>query len=263
MAASTQEAADRQYRFIVCAFKALPDVIPTPDLLGPLLDRSDSFVLIQNGIGIEAALRRKLPAATIISGCAWIDATIVDNGRLLTHYGREFLVLGTHPTPDGRHEEESLKLLTDLLLKGGVKPLPESDIVAQRWRKVLWNAAYSSLCTVSRSSMKELLAQPNIELVNTAIKGIMDEIVLVARASGVHTGSLLEDEATDILRRTKPTDFKPSMLVDLEANRPIEVEVILGEIVRKAAEFGVPVPRLQTLYASLKVIQSKILANRK
>jgi len=128
--------------------------------------------------------------------------------------------------------------------------------------------------------MKELLAQPNIGLVNTAIKGIMDEIVLVARISGVHTGSLLEDEATDILRRTKPTDFKPSMLVDLEADRPIEVEVILGEIVRKAAESGVPVPRyfshvpphgpppltpfrLQTLYASLKVIQSKILAIRK
>ena len=91
--------------------------------------------------------------------------------------------------------------------------------------------------------MRELLAQPNVGLVNTAIKGIMDEIVLVARTSGIHTGSLLEDEAAGILRRTKPSDFKPSMLVDLEANRPIEVEVILGEIVRKAAEFEVPAPR--------------------
>lgn len=91
--------------------------------------------------------------------------------------------------------------------------------------------------------MRELLAQSNVELVNTTIKGIMDEIILVARISGIHTGPLLEDEAANILRRTKPSDFKPSMLVDLEANRPIEVEVILGEAVRKAAEFGVPVPR--------------------
>jgi len=79
--------------------------------------------------------------------------------------------------------------------------------------------------------------------VNTTIKEIMDEVILVARTSGIHTGTLLEDEAVDIIRKTKPTDFKPSMLVDLEASRPIEVEVILGEVVRKATEVGVPVPR--------------------
>ena len=51
---------------------------------------------------------------------------------------QERLTLGTHPLPDGKPEEESLGLLTELLLKGGTKPEPESDIVAQRWRKVLW-----------------------------------------------------------------------------------------------------------------------------
>ena len=59
--------------------------------------------------------------------------------RLLRLTGlQEKLTLGVHPPPDGRPEEESLKTLTDLLLKGGTKPEPESDIVAQRWRKVLW-----------------------------------------------------------------------------------------------------------------------------
>lgn len=91
--------------------------------------------------------------------------------------------------------------------------------------------------------MGELLAEPNIGFVNASIKEIMNEIILVARTSGIHTGTLLEDEAVDIIRRTKPIDYKPSMLVDLEANRPIEVEVILGEVVRKAAEVGVSVPR--------------------
>lgn len=129
-------------------------MISTPDLLGSLLNHSDSFVLVQNGVGIEGALRLRLPTATIISGCAWIDATIVEEGRLLTQYGpvgilfsatffllnerQEHLTLGVHPLPDGNPEEESLKLLSGLLLKGGTKPEPESDIVAQRWRKVLW-----------------------------------------------------------------------------------------------------------------------------
>jgi 2-dehydropantoate 2-reductase len=99
------------------------------------------------------------------------------------------------------------------------------------------------LCTISRASLRELLAEPLVELVNATVNGIMSEVILVARTSGIHTGTLLEDEAVDVIRRTTPTDFKPSMLVDLEANRPIEVEVILGEIVRKAAEVGVPAPR--------------------
>lgn len=71
----------------------------------------------------------------------------------------------------------------------------------------------------------------------------MDEIILVARTGGISTGTLLEDEAIAIIKLTKPFDYKPSMLVDLEAGRPIEVEVVLGEIVRKAAEVGVSVPR--------------------
>jgi len=61
---------------------------------------------------------------------------------------KEHLTLGVHPLPDGEseeEEEESLKLLTDLLLKGGTRPEPEPDIVAQRWRKVLWSAPGFSL----------------------------------------------------------------------------------------------------------------------
>lgn len=107
----------------------------------------------------------------------------------------------------------------------------------------LRNAAFSTLCTVSRASIRELLAEPSVEFVHTTMKEIMGEVILVARTSGIHTGTLLEDEAVHIIRRTKPSDFRPSMLVDLEANRPIEVEVIVGEVVRKAAQVDVPVPR--------------------
>jgi len=260
--ASTQEAADRQYRFVICTFKALPDVITTPDLLGPLLDHGDAFVLIQNGVGIEKALRQRLPTATIISGCSWICSAILDKGKLMIQYGVEKMILGVHPLPDGEPEEESLKLFIDILLKGGTKPEPETDIVAQRWRKALWNAGYSTLCTTSRANMRELLAEPHVELVNATVRGIMDEIILVARTSGIHTGNLLEKEAADILRETVPSEFRPSMLLDLEAGRPLEVEVIVGEIVRKAAEVDVPVPRLQVLYTSLRTIQCKLLADR-
>jgi ketopantoate reductase len=93
----------------------------------------------------------------------------------------------------------------------------------------------SSLSTIPRVSLGELIDESNAELVKATIKEILDEIILIARTSGVHTGTMLEDEAADIVRRTKPSDYKFSMLVDLEANRPTEMEMILGEVVRKAA----------------------------
>jgi len=68
-------------------YRALPDVASTPDLLGPLLNHADSFVIIQNGVGVEEELRRRLPAAMIISCRTWVGAAIVENGSWLTQYG--------------------------------------------------------------------------------------------------------------------------------------------------------------------------------
>jgi 2-dehydropantoate 2-reductase len=64
----------------------IPDLWPTATLLSPLLTHSATFVLIQNGIGVHEELRSILPDdVTIISGCAWVDATILDGGKILKH----------------------------------------------------------------------------------------------------------------------------------------------------------------------------------
>ena len=47
---------------------------------------SNTFILLQNGIGIERDLRAAAPEAVIISGCAWIDATAVDGGKRIEHF---------------------------------------------------------------------------------------------------------------------------------------------------------------------------------
>jgi hypothetical protein len=67
--------------------RALPDVITTPDLIAPLLSRAQTFVLIQNGVGIERDLQRAVPAATIISANAWVDATTLDGGKRVEQTG--------------------------------------------------------------------------------------------------------------------------------------------------------------------------------
>ena len=77
----------------------VPDVITTSRILGPLLAHTSTFVLVQNGIGVHEELRGAVPSATIISACAWVDATAVDGGNVINH-GRMVCVFLVSSAPD-------------------------------------------------------------------------------------------------------------------------------------------------------------------
>lgn len=148
---TVEEAASQQYSYIVCANKSLPDVHPTSKIIAPLLDRLGSssgtaIVLLQNGVGIEDdiydALSRRNLNIPVISGCAWVDATAVDDGKTVTQHGNERLVIGYHkpPIPSAFSETASkfaLNHFSDLLVAAGGN-VEVSEIDVARWRKVLW-----------------------------------------------------------------------------------------------------------------------------
>lgn len=150
---TVEEAADREYTFIICAAKCLPDVNPTPSILHPLLEKlpkypNTAIVLLQNGIGITDDLQKMLDELgvvnPILSGCAWVDATAVDGGRRLTQHGKEKLVIGCHPsTAPDFHFAGATELLGRFSAlfesrHGGVTIDSVPDIEVARWRKVLW-----------------------------------------------------------------------------------------------------------------------------
>lgn len=276
---TVQEAADIDYDYIIACFKTLPDLEPTPAVLGPLVQRCQTFVLIQNGIGIERDLQEAIPQATIISGCAWIDVTLVDNYRIMRHGGINRLVTGVHPplpsTGDAQGNlrlrgDAALRQLEELWKKGGFEPTITSNIVAERWRKNLWNAAFSTLATLARADLFQIYAKDAWEINRPVAEGLMNEVVTVARAIGIteellpssavkHTVEFAQAAYSD---PTKGKPFKPSMTVDLEAGRPMEVEGIVGSVVKQAKELSIAVPRLETTYAALKLLQRGIIEKR-
>ncbi|KLO10230.1 6-phosphogluconate dehydrogenase C-terminal domain-like protein [Schizopora paradoxa] len=301
---SCEDAADRKYDSIVCCFKTLADIQTTPEVLGSLIDKSNTFILLQNGVGIEQDLRNAVPNATIISGCAWIDATAVDGGKRVDHFSLEKLTLGIHrrePKETQKEEQAALDLFVNLLRSGGANPDPREDINVERWRKVLWsvdlkfyapfslqcsdcrsntivclvirlNASHSTLCTLARAPVREFFTNKALPYTEVAIRGLMHEVLRVARAAGVTPDQLPDtaiDEtyavsykayAEDPTGERVPSAFRPSMLVDLDLGRPMEVEAIVGGVIRKARECGVQTPQLDLVYASLKVIQAGIIA---
>ncbi|CAE6477895.1 unnamed protein product [Rhizoctonia solani] len=264
------------YDYIVCTFKCLPDIVTTPKLLGPLLTRSRNFVLIQNGIGIELDLQTAVPEAVVMSGCAWIDATVVDHGRTLRHGPIEKLVVGAHPplgappgAPQSTETHSALTAFVDLLKTGGGTPEQAVNIEAARWKKIIWNAGFSTFATLGNATLPDICHQPARSYTMPIVRGFMDEVVSVARGLGLDESVLPAasiDEAIDLTLSeygVAGPAYRASMLVDFLAERPMEIEVIIGGILRYAAAKQVPTPRLGTAYALLKVHQARFIEKSK
>lgn len=126
----------------------------------------------------------------------------------------------------------------------------------------LRNASFSTLCTLTRATVGDVLGLPESR---EALEEIMLEALTVARnAINTDAAACLPDSvATTIIQNENPeSTFKPSMLVDLEAGRPMEIEAIVGGVIRKAKEFHLSIPRLEIVYAGLKVIQKGLLTGQ-
>ena len=121
------------------------------------------------------------------------------------------------------------------------------------------NASFSTLCTLTRANVGDVLSLPEAR---EALRDIMLEVLKVARqyVSPEGAAGLPDSVAQAIVENENPQSvFKPSMLVDLEAGRPIEVEAIVGGIVRRAGSQNIAIPRTAMIYGALKVIQKSLV----
>lgn len=281
-----------------------------PETSGPCV------VLIQNGIGIEHPIQVAYPLTPIISVVAWIGANLLP-GPKVTHGLLEKLMFGLymgegpnslalHPDdldetddpfadpagyrgPNGKLRLDEgwkrTRLLETLLKNGGGGVEVVDDIQATRWAKNLWNAAWSSICTLSRSTVSAVCDPSVLPYTLPVVRRTMLEVLYVARAWGYSEQALPMQAIDDTIKMTiqnyqirtgaqtpavdnnispdgfldlaptKTSAFMPSMTLDCINARPMELEPIIGSLLDRARAKGVDTPRLDLVYASLKVYQ--------
>lgn len=232
--------------YLLVCLKVLPE-IDVPELIAPAVQPGTAIVLIQNGIDIERPIAAAFPDNEIISGLAFVCCNRLEPARFHhLDYGR--LTLGSYPGG----VSDACRRLAELFRSVGVDcPLSE-DIVQARWNKLVWNAPFNPLSVVAGGvTTRQLLDDPQTACL---VRAVMNEVCSLAAAAG-HP---LPDDATDqmLALTEKMQPYKTSMLLDYEAGRPLEVEAILGNAVRLADQLDVAVPRLHTLYALLRQLNS-------
>lgn len=239
-AADYTEKAD----YIIVCLKVLPE-IDVVELIRPAVSENTAIVLIQNGIEIEHKIAEAFPDNELISSIAYIAVSRIDKG-LVRHQNFAKLEIGSFP----EGVSKKTKLLCQLFEQAGVPAIPTEKIQRKRWQKLIWNAPFNPMSVLGGSAnTADMIAFPEVEQLAL---NIMNEILQLAKATGNELPEELAAKNLDLTKKMKP--YKTSMLLDYEADRALETEAILGNVIRIAQREKVDVPHLFTFYSLLKLL---------
>ncbi|KAI8938469.1 hypothetical protein NX059_004361 [Plenodomus lindquistii] len=243
------------FDFVVICTKAIsnregPSI---PDLIRPCIRESHtSIAIIQNGLNVENIYRNSFPNNTIISAVAYLPTSPIEP-CIFSHTETQKLHIGPFPAHtateiDRTHTDAFAKLMT----LGGAEAIVHADVQIQRWKKLIGNATWNPICALSLSRDLQFL-NDTPGLAQDFVRAAMREVVSVAHALG-YGEHISEDDVAMQVRRSEARVWpgvEPSMLADARGQRPMEVEAIIGAVVKVAREKGVDVPRLETLFLLL------------
>jgi 2-dehydropantoate 2-reductase len=204
-----------------------------------------TIITVQNGLGAEEIVRAHgdwplVSGVTFMSGTKHSDTHveyILDTPTWLGPYGE---------TPFARVQE-----IAQLLVDGGLKAEALPDLLPAQWSKLIFNATVNGVAALTGLPHDEHFAKES-ELgdLGHLVHGLVDEGKRVAAAAGVE----LHDDPWEmnVLATKRGSAHYPSMLEDVEARRPTEVELINGALVREAERHGVEAPLQTAVYRLVK-----------
>ncbi|KAI5863350.1 6-phosphogluconate dehydrogenase C-terminal domain-like protein [Durotheca rogersii] len=271
------------FDYVIVATKAVPTTPTAAELIAPaVVPGRTAIVLLQNGIGIEATFAARFqPANAVLSAVAYLPATRV-GPTVVRHTEVERLEVGTYPSTAPAAHREAAERFVALLGTAGATARLRDDIQRSRWAKLLVNASWNPVCALTRLRDRQFLdatsssspSPPPSSLGGVQdggeddgrqfIEDVMHEIAAVARARGYTDvdAELVTRQASRAAARDPP-GVEPSMLADALQGRTLEVEAIVGNVVRMARQERVPVPMLRTVYFLAKGLNEGIVSRAK
>ena len=261
--ADSREAGPQDYVFLTLKAHSLT---PALDAITPLLGPETAVVTAQNGIPWwyfyklpgpwqDHRLESVDPGGRIWQaigpqraiGCVVYPACEVVAPGVIRHVEDNRFSLGE---PDGTRSQRAVRLARALVGAGLRAPL-RGRIRREIWLKLWGNVALNPLSALTRATLAEICAQP---ATRAFARAVMAEVEAVAAALG-------ERMAVDVDARLAGAGgvgaHKTSMLQDLEAGRPMEVEALTGAVVELARLTGVATPSLDALDGMVRLLAGR------
>jgi 2-dehydropantoate 2-reductase len=230
----------------------LPQLAPQ---LKSLIGDQTTVVSLQNGVpwwfchlervdpgGIVAA---SIDSARVVGSIVYLGTEIVEPG-VIRHSEGNRISLGE---PDGTRSERCRRI-AEALIKAGLRCPITTRIREEIWVKLLGNVAFNPLSALTRATLVQMTRDP---AVSDVVRGIMTEVEAVANKLGMELPVSIEQRMAGA---AKVGEHKTSMLQDLEAGRPLELEPVVGAVLELGARLGVDMPQTRTVYACTKLLEA-------
>ncbi len=232
--------------------------------LAPLLGPDTAVVSAQNGIpwwyfmghggpfdgeSIESVDPGGVIAAAIdpsrIIGCVIYPSTSIVQPGVIEHIEGNRFSLGEL---DGSTSDRCRRLAAALISAGLRAPI-RGHIRHDMWIKLLGNVVFNPMSALTGATLVEMVTHPET---SATVRAVMAEADEVARGLGVRLPFTIEQRMEGA---RKVGAHKTSMLQDLEAGRPMELESVVGVVIELGEKLGLPMPLTRTLYSCARLLQ--------
>jgi len=238
--------------YLFLTVKVLPD-LDRVALIRPAVGPQTVIVLIENGIDIEGAILEAFPNNELLSALAFVQVSRAGRGEII-HHALGSLAMGCYPSGITPAAERLAGLFEASKL--GCKLT--DNVVSGRWQKAVWNTVFNPISVLGGVFDTEMMlrTEENVALMRTA----MHEVCAAAAAAGHPMHPKLVDRMIADTRALP--GYKTSMALDYENGRPMEIEAILGNVVRSGRQNEVAMPVLETIYALAQMAAGKQTTSR-
>ncbi len=236
--------------WVLCALKATA-IEEARALVAPCVGAETRVLVLMNGLGLEERFADWFGPARVFGGLAF---TCINRGEPGTVHHLDY-----GPVTIGHLEDDSAALTAAAALWAGarVQVATSPSLLAARWQKLCWNIPFNGLAvTAGGVTTDRILGQPGLR---AAAEATIREVVAAGNADLAAHGEAARHDA-DAMTRTMMTltdamaVYRPSTMIDFVEGRPMEVEAIFGEPLRRAEALGVATP-----YISLLTVQMRSL----
>ncbi len=205
----------------------------------------DTLVLtLQNGLGNVEKLAQFIAPTRIAVGVTTVPSDMVEPGHVASHGEGQVRMM----MADGSHGDR-LADLASALTSAGLPATVDPRVQAAIWQKVAFNAALNTVCAVANCTVGDVgRSTAARELAHR----IVAEVLTVAHADGPRVDEAGVHGTLDHAL-VHHLAHKPSMLQDLLAGRPTEIDAINGEVIRVARRVGMPTPCTDALDALVRL----------
>ena len=257
---SLEEAGPTDVVFLGVKAHSLPQLAPQLKLvLGP----ETTVVSTQNGIpwwyfqglggvGEGIHLERIDPGGVISSA---IEAHRVVGS--IVYFSTEILAPGVIQHTEGNRislgepsgaRSERCRQIAETLVASGLRCPITTHIRQEIWVKLLGNASFNPVSALTRATLVQIVRDPDASAV---IRNIMQEVEAVSRKLGMELPVSIDQRMAGA---EKVGEHKTSMLQDLEAGRPMELEALVGAVVELGERLGLPMTHTRTVYSCAKLL---------